>query len=548
MIYNINGAHYYNLIDYGVRNLAIYKDKVNALNVFPVPDGDTGTNMLLTLENGFSAIRDSSLPLNEMARTFARAVVFGARGNSGVIVSQFFKGMAESFYETENADFCEFASALEKGVEAAYKAVTNPVEGTILTVVREAIEYVRSRLEDYKIDSIDDVINAFLNKAKTSLKDTPKYLEVLRTANVVDSGGAGIIYVFEGMKKYLEGKELPAIEYGQKPSDEYRDYSMFDEDSVFEYGYCTELLIQLTSNRKAFVLEEFRNNLNELGDSVVISYEIDKVKLHIHTAAPEEILKYCHNYGEFLSLKIENMSVQHREIYTDTILVSNESNDKLTVVAVAHNPTMEKSFFEMGADIVLSGDHSYVPTALDFVRAFEKAASKRILVFPNNKNTNLTAQQAKSLITDAEVYIIDTKSDTECYSLLPFIDYDNEDVTEIANDLIDALSNINTVSITSAVKDTVYNGKDIKIGDYVAIKEDNSIVSAGENLAAVVGSALKSSVSAKECDVITVFANKPVQQNIKDSIVAFIEKNSPRSEIQMVETNDSFYDIVFSLE
>lgn len=548
MVYNINGAHYYNLIDYGVRNLAIYKDKVNALNVFPVPDGDTGTNMLLTLENGFSAIRDSSLPLGEMSRAFARAVVFGARGNSGVIVSQFFKGMSEYFYEIDSADFCEFASALEKGVQAAYKAVSNPVEGTILTVVREAIEYVRSRLDEYKIDSIDDVINAFLNKAKSSLKDTPKYLAVLRSANVVDSGGAGIIYVFEGMKKYLEGKELPAIEYGQKPSDNSPDYSMFDEESVFEYGYCTELLIQLNSKRKKFVLEEFRNDLSELGDSVVISFEIDKVKLHIHTFTPEEILKYCHDYGEFLSLKIENMSVQHREIYTDSILVSDEANTNFTVVAVAHNPTMEKSFFEMGADIVLAGDHSYVPTALDFVHAFEKAKSKKILVFPNNKNTNLTAQQAKTLITDAEVSIINTKSDTECYSLLPFIDYDNDNICEIANELTDALSNINTVAITAAVKDTVYDGRDIKIGDYVAIREDNSIVSSGKNLPAVVGSALKTSVSSKECEIITVFANKTVQQNIKDSIVAFIEKNCPGSELQLIETNDSFYDIVFSLE
>ncbi|MBR5858425.1 MAG: DAK2 domain-containing protein, partial [Clostridia bacterium] len=310
MLYNIDGINFRNLLDYGIRSLAVYKDKVNALNVFPVPDGDTGTNMLLTLQNGYEAISETEASLGETARSFSRAIVFGARGNSGVIVSQFFRGLCESLYDKETADFCELVSAFENGVVSAYKSVSKPVEGTILTVIREAIEHVRKELDDYRLDSVNEVISAFIDKAKSTLNNTPNMLAVLKSANVVDSGGAGIIYVFEGMRCYLDGKPLPIYEHNQpSAAKKANDFSKFNKNSLFEYGYCTELLIQLTFRADSFSVSAFRDELSELGDSIVVSYEDDKVKLHIHTFAPEKVLAHCHTYGEFLSLKIENMSV-----------------------------------------------------------------------------------------------------------------------------------------------------------------------------------------------------------------------------------------------
>lgn len=548
MIYNINGLHFYNLIDYGIRNLAIYKDKVNALNVFPVPDGDTGTNMMLTLQNGFAAMKDPSLPLYESARVFAREVAFGARGNSGVIVSQFFKGISEAFFETESVDFCEFVSALENGVKCAYSAVANPVEGTILTVIREAVEYVRIRLDDYQIDSVNDVIHAFLEKAQISLKNTPKLLTVLRSANVVDSGGAGIVYVFEGMKLYLLGKSLPIVEYQQNKSESTIDFSSFNRNSVFEFGYCTEILIQLTKRADDFCLDVLREELSLLGESVVLSLEGDKVKLHIHTHNPEKILAHCHTYGEFLAVKIENMSVQHQEKYTDNVFVSDNGNANISVVAVAHNSSMEAHFFDMGADVVLTGSHSYLPTASDFVRAFGKASSKNILVFPNNKNTCLTAMQAKSLYTDANVCVVNTNSDTECFAVLPMVDYASESIYETAKQLNEAITVIDTVTITRATKDAVFAECTIKSGDYVAMVGDKNLLACGGSLAYVVGASLKKSFLKKKYDVVTVFTDKYVPENIKSAITAFVANNNPLTEVQIIETNDDFYNIILSFE
>ncbi len=548
MIYNINGVHFRNLIDFGIRSLAVYKDKVNALNVFPVPDGDTGTNMLLTLQNGFSAINNSEAALGETAKNFSRAVVFGARGNSGVIVSQFFRGLCEPFYGKETVDFCELVTALENGVQCAYKSVSRPVEGTILTVIREAIEHVRKQLDDYIIDSVNEVIGAFLEKAKISLNNTPQMLAVLKNANVVDSGGAGIIYVFEGMRSYLEGEPLPVVDYEAPSSKPQNDYSGFNKNSIFEFGYCTELLIQLTFRADSFLIKEFEKELSNLGDSIVLSQDNDKVKLHIHSHTPEKILAHCHTYGEFLTVKIENMSVQHRESFLANITVSDNESLNFSLVAVAHNPTMEKYFIDMGVDIVINASRGYQPTAMDFVSAFERSKSKNVIVFPNNKNTVLTVSQAASLSSEMNVRIIKTNTDSECYALIPTIDFESDEVDEISEMLNSAVADIDTVVITRATKDVDFDKHNVKNGDFIAMMSDKTILSCGNSLAYVVGSALKHSFSKSARDIVTVFADKSVPQNIKDAITAYIDNHSPLTEVQIIEVDDDFYNLIITLE
>ena len=310
MIERIDGICYKNMIDYGVRNLEIHCDILNGLNVFPVPDGDTGTNLVMTVKNGLKAIEDAGEDIAPVAQKFARAIVFGARGNSGVISSQFFKGISEYFAKSDKVDIELFVCALEKGVKAAYEAVAVPSEGTILTVIREATQYVRDNLQ--KITSINSLVELFLEQARISLENTPDLLPVLKDAGVVDSGGAGIVFFFEGVKKYLDGEKLDVS--GKAVKDNYVNYSDFNRQSKF-YGYCTECLIQLTDAKLGsdgnFDYESFKGELSQLGDSIVTSFDDSKIRVHIHSFTPERVLDFCHRFGEFLSVKIENMSVQH---------------------------------------------------------------------------------------------------------------------------------------------------------------------------------------------------------------------------------------------
>ena len=546
MIKEINGQQYYDLIDYGIRNLSIYKDRVNALNVFPVPDGDTGTNMLVTLQSGLGAVTAEKKELSEVSRSFARAVTFGARGNSGVIVSQFFKGLSEQFYDSDIADYSQFIEALENGVKCAYLAVPQPVEGTILTVVREAAEFVRRELERGKIHTLNDVIDTFLDRAKISLDNTTELLEVLKSAGVVDSGGAGIIYVFEGMEKYLKNEALP--ETDESSDQGTQDYSRFHRGSTFEFGYCTELLLQLLDGKEPFDYSRFSQEIARYGDSLVTVFEDDKLKLHIHTATPERVLTFCHQYGEFLALKIENMSVQHQELYAEekTPTAYGEGSP-FAVVAVAHNSAMEERFLEMGADRVILADYQNPPTASDFIDAFEMAVPDTVLVFPNNKNTELAAVQAQRLCESKRILVVGTRSDAQCYAALPMIDFDCEDTEEILQTMDQVIDNLQIVLVSQVEKSTCFDGQSICEGDYVAIC-DSSLKAVNGDLAEVCRLTIQRILSDRECEVITMFTGKATPDALCDEISDFVSQNYMYTEITVVDTDDDFYQIVFSFE
>lgn len=546
MIKEINGQQYYDLIDYGIRNLSIYRDRVNALNVFPVPDGDTGTNMLVTLQSGLCAVSDGKKELSDVSRKFARAVTFGARGNSGVIVSQFFKGLSESFYDSEIVDYHQFIEALENGVKCAYLAVPQPVEGTILTVVREAAEYVRRELEKGNVHTFNDVINTFLSRAKITLENTPELLEVLKSAGVVDSGGAGIIYVFEGMDKYLKNEALPETAESETRATE--DYSRFHRGSTFEFGYCTELLLQLLDGKAPFDYSRFMSEIATYGDSLVTVFEDDKLKLHIHTATPEKVMTFCHQYGEFLALKIENMSVQHQELYTEKKAVTayGEGNP-FAVVAVAHNSAMEQYFLEMGADYVILADYQTPPTASDFIDAFELAVPETVVVFPNNKNTELAAIQAQRLCETKKIVVVGTRSDAQCYAALPMIDFDCDDAEEVPAQVDEVIDNLDIILVSRVEKSTCFDGQSICEGDFVAIC-DNSLKAVSVDLAEVCKQTVRSVLADRECEVITMFTGKTAPASLRDQISDFVAGNYIYTEITVVDTDDDFYQVVLSFE
>lgn len=546
MIRTINGRHYQNLIDYGIRNLTLYCDEVNELNVFPVPDGDTGTNMVKTLQNGFSAINGLSGELPELSRKFAKAVVFGARGNSGVITSQFFKGFSECFYKISEADCAQTAAALTAGVDCAYKAVAHPVEGTILTVLREAAAQVNQELDQGNISGIDDLLALFLIKARNSLEHTPELLPILKSAGVVDSGGAGIVYVFEGMEKYLNNE--PIAPFLPQPENESPvDFSRFNKSSTFEYGYCTEFLLQLTNEKKGPDPEAFRKEISSLGESAVTVFEDDKIKVHVHTQTPETVLSYAHRFGEFLTLKVENMSVQHSETVPAVELYGSKEYGDFAVVAVTHDPAIKDLFQTMGADLVICGDKSVQPSTKDFLKAFEMTGAKEIFVFPNSKNSNLAALQGSGFYTGGTVTVFDTKSVAECYAALSMMDFEAPDKEVLANEIRSIIKNVYTVLITQASKDSIFNGETIEKDDFLAFSGSDLLGVAKERIAVMVRT-LETVLRDSDRDTVTLFAGQTVPQEELDSVSAYMEKHYPLTDLDVISTGNDNYDLLISFE
>ncbi len=549
MLERLDGAGYRGLMEYGIRNLSVFCDEVNELNVFPVPDGDTGTNMILTLKNGRNAISGSENELSVLAQKFSSAVVLSARGNSGVIISQFFKGFSESFSGKSEADCSSFVAALENGVFSAYKSVAHPVEGTVLTVLREATEHCRIALDASKIKDIETLLEEFIIRAKVSLENTPELLPVLKNAGVVDSGGAGIVYFFDGMRKFAAGEEIQ-----EKPSEENQaeeeqtDYTKFNKDTRFEYGYCTELLIQTTNEAEEASQNAFRSGLCEIAESVVVSFEDDKTKVHGHTQKPEEILAYCHRFGEFLSLKIENMTVQHSNTNKNSVEVSaNRHTAEFAVVAVANDDKMKQIFMDMGVDVVVKGGSGYNPSSSDFIDAFDAAGSGKIVVFPNNSNIILAAEQAKDLYDKAEVVVIGSKSVAECYSALAIIDYEESDIDAVKETAEEAISNVYTVIVTNAVRNVRFGEKDITTDDVVAMS-GSRLIAVGKNTLDAAKEAIFRIMSDEEKDVINLFAGKRFSEEMIQETVDYVSAEYHYTEVCITRTDDEVYDLIISFE
>ncbi|MBR5616142.1 MAG: DAK2 domain-containing protein [Clostridia bacterium] len=552
MIYTqLDGALLGNLLDYGIRNLALHCDEVNAMNVFPVPDGDTGTNMVTTLSGGYRAITAPASELSEVARQFASAVVYGARGNSGVIVSQFFKGFSETFYTPDpkqTASFAEIVAALQQGIRYAYDAVSHPTEGTILTVIREATEYV-SLIEP---TDLTELIRQFLYQAKISLENTPNLLPILKQAGVVDSGAVGIICVFEGMLRYLMGDTIEkAADDVTDTADAFVDYSRFDKSSRFEFGYCTEFLLQLLNDRAPFDRASFVASLETLGDSIVCSLEGDKVKVHVHTYHPEQVLALAHTHGEFLSLKLENMSVQHTAQSSKAVGVVNNSPAKQTgpfaVVAVSHSQNITELFERMGADVVISLTDAQTPSAQHFVDAFDAANCDNIIVFPNNPNDVLTARQACALHGRGNVTIVSSRSIADCYAALAQIDYHCHEFNRVVSHINKVIGHIDTVRLTTAARDAVYDGTNIQKGDFLALRGSHllAIDTSLEQLACRI---ITDVMANEEKDAITLFGGNGIEQRAIDTILDFIGNDYIYTEANLVSTGDAGTDLILSFE
>ena len=549
MIKEIDGAAYAAIVHSGLCRLEKHKRRLNDLNVFPVPDGDTGTNMVMTLKHGYDAIKEGEGSLPELSRRFSASAVFGARGNSGVIVSQFFKGMSEVFSMTEHADAQTFSLALKKGCDYAYAAVANPVEGTILTVIKDASRAVAKALP---LDSIDDAVAVFLQEARLSLDRTPELLPILKKANVVDSGGSGIVYFFEGVARHLSGaeeeKEAPDTEEATLAEPE--DFSIFNKNTVFSYGYCFEGLIQLRTEASELDLDRLKDEFSSYGESTVLSPEGDKLKLHIHTKRLGGLIDRCQRYGELLTVKIENMSVQNirnemRQREAQKFLYDPERTaGAYAMIAVAPNLDMQRIFLEMGADVVILSD--IAPSAQDFMDAFRLTEAKDILVFPNSANSILTSMQAGSLYKGARVTVLNSRSVPDCYTILPLLDIERtaDAAVRRANA---ALSSRYRLSVYHATKDVQVGERKIRKNDFFSLA-DERILAVRESLEAVTLRSVEATMSKKEYGFITLFYGKYISAEYMEHLLDRLSKINYDVELAAVSTMETAYDITILFE
>ena len=537
----LDSKKFKSIIEYGTRNLEANCAEVNRLNVFPVPDGDTGTNMVLTLKNGLKAISGTSDLLPVLSSKFSGAIVLGARGNSGVIISQFFKGISDVFAQgSQEATLPCFISAFDKGVALAYEAVAHPVEGTVLTVLRDVRDELKKSREN--LSDFEEAMALVCNIARSSLERTPELLPILKKAGVVDSGAAGMVYFFEGVLKYLNGEEITA---DAALDAAYVDYSSYNSKSKFELGFCTEILLQLLEAKERIQYDEFKKTLKTLGGSLVISKEGDKLKIHIHTPFPEKVMLYCHRFGEFLSLKIENMTVQHKQSERKFLRSEQSGECDIFVIAVAYDRLVQQTLSQMGADVVMFSREA--PSSADYLEAFELAKKKDIVLFPNSSNAMMSALQAVSMYKDSRVEVLRSDSVAACYSFLAVMDFEQTDLEIIRDSFNSATDELSVVQIARAQRDVAFDGLTVSKGDFFAYYK-KEILGTDSSLERLAVQTIRHISSKKDVCVVNLFFGKALSGTQIEAITQNISGAFPELEIAVIPTEDTACHITLSLE
>ena len=544
----LNGNLFAKMFRGGVAYLRAHVKAVNDMNVFPVPDGDTGDNMMMTMEGGAKALsRIDGESLDSVAKSLMDGMLLGARGNSGVILSQFFAGISKEFVGHEEVSVEDVGHALKKGIEQAYSSVNSPKEGTILTVARESVEYAVSRINEES--TVESLFKDLVMEMDASLKRTPEILDVLKEAGVVDSGGAGLKYIAEGFLKILNGEDLETLEAAAPATSASVadiDFSTFGPDSVMDYGYCTELLVQLMNSKtdpETFDVQVIKDFLATIGDSIVAYKTGTIIKLHVHTMQPYKVLEFCHQFGEFITLKIENMSVQHNETVEQP---KEKPHKRYGVVAVANGDGIRDLYTKLGADEIVSGGQTMNPSAQNFLEVFEDINADHIIVFPNNSNIILAARQAAKIYENAQIHVIESKSVGDCYAALSTLDLENENIEEIIEGINNAMSEVETGFVTYAVRNTEMNGVKVREGDYISFCGKQMMASEPE----ILNSAMKmlEGMNAAERDIVNIFYGKSVTQELLEEFTTRIEEAFPDIEIQTLNGGQDVYRFIIVVE
>ena len=552
----LNGEQFLELVISGAKNLRANIEEVDSLNVFPVPDGDTGTNMSRTIESGVSAtISKKEKNLGLFGKDLSKGMLMGARGNSGVILSQIFRGICRGFDGKEEVNALELVEAYKVGVKQAYGAVVTPVEGTILTVFREATEATAKQITAKS--TINEFYEIHLKQAIKTLKKTIDLLPVLKEAGVIDSGGAGYVYIVKGMVKFLDGEKIEqelSVEEEKKTESAPIDFSAFGSDDVLQFGYCTEFIMRLQNSKvdvENFDVQTVIDELNEediSGDSIVALKDGDVVKVHVHTKEPGLVLHKMRKYGEFLTTKIENMALQHNENMSEEEHAQKKAeHKKYAVVAVAQGEGIKEQFEAFGVDVVVSGNQTMNPSTEDFIRAFKQLDAENIIVFPNNKNIVMAAKQAAQLYKGAKVKIAPSVSIPQCYSALTMLDFSSDDLTLIMGNFTEAIRNVTTVEITTAIRSTKVNGVIIHKNDHMGIV-NNKIVFSGKMKNRIVYDVLRKIKDIKDKQVVTIIYGKDTSEDEKVKNMDLLKAKFPYLEFGAIDGGQAVYKYLIAVE
>jgi DAK2 domain fusion protein YloV len=530
----------------GAINLKNNHAEVDALNVFPVPDGDTGTNMSMTITSGVRELENcESSSIIENAKVLSRGALMGARGNSGVILSQFFRGIYVGLKEIQHNYLTieEFMNCLLSGRKIAYKAVMAPVEGTILTVVREAAENTEAHLNEF--DTIDALLEFYYNEAEKTLANTPELLPVLKEAGVVDSGGAGFCKIIEGMLMALKGEILEAKE--AKPQED----EASDAAQEIKFAYCTEFILDLRKP-DTFEERELTATLSLLGDSLVVIRDTKTVKVHIHTNRPGRVLEIAQKSGEFQTLKIENMHLQHSHLEEGAkgakaaeAPKANEPKKEFALIAVCFGDGIVNTFKELGVDYVIEGGQTMNPSTEAFVSAIKAVNAKNVIIIPNNGNVVMAAKQAAGMVRGSKVEVILAKTIAQGYASL--INYNPEATMEENLEAMgESIAHVKSGEVTYSVRDTEINGVKIVAGDYMGIADGEIIVSVKEEKDAVKG--LLEKMIDEESEIATFFCGKDVTEEEKALVEEMCLEINKNLDVEIIDGNQDIYSYIIAVE
>ncbi|MCO0860422.1 fatty acid kinase catalytic subunit FakA [Staphylococcus pasteuri] len=549
MISKINGKLFADMIIQGAQNLSNNADLVDSLNVYPVPDGDTGTNMNLTITSGREEVENNlSQNIGELGKTFSKGLLMGARGNSGVILSQLFRGFCKNIETEAEITAQQLAASLQAGVETAYKAVMKPVEGTILTVAKDAAQAAVDKAETSN-DCIE-VMESTIEAAEKSLNNTPNLLAVLKEVGVVDSGGKGLLSVYEGFLKGLNGETIeaskPKLDTDTLVNDEHDFHGVINTEDIV-YGYCTEMMVRFGKDKKPFKEEEFRQDMSEFGDSLLVINDDEIVKVHVHTEYPGQVFNYGQQYGELIKLKVENMREQHREV------IRKEANNhkhetpqtvETAIITISMGDGISELFKSMGATHIISGGQTMNPSTEDIVKVIEQSECKRAIILPNNKNILMASEQAAEIV-DAEAVVIPTKSVPQGIAALFQFDADSS-LEDNKSHMVNALDVVKSGSVTFAVRDTKIDGVEIKKDEFMGLAEDKIITCDADQYTAT--KQLLEAMLSEDSEILTIIAGEDSKQQITNQLTEWVESTYPDVEIEKHNGQQPIYQYLFAVE
>ena len=544
---SLDGIKFAEMVQMGAHNLYQNASYVDSLNVFPVPDGDTGTNMNLSMTSGAKETEVNAVAhIGKTAAALSKGLLMGARGNSGVILSQLFRGFGKAIEKDEAIDVKGFAAAFQGGVDTAYKAVMKPVEGTILTVAREA---AAKGLEI--AETTDDLIvfmEAFNAEAKASLNRTPDMLPVLKEVGVVDSGGQGLLFVYEGFLASLKGEALPEkndASLDDLINAEHHRVQDFMNTEDIEFGYCTEIMVRFEEGKTPFDEEAFRNELDPMGDSLLVISDDEIAKVHIHTETPGAVLSAGQKYGSLMKIKVDNMREQHSAIVgTEQAPAKKQQKVPYAIVTIAMGEGVANLLKSIGASYVIEGGQTMNPSTEDIVKAVKEIGAEKVLILPNNKNIIMAAEQAVELL-DIEAAVVPTRTIPQgMAAILSF----NPDATVKDNQtsMTNAYAGVKTGQVTFAVRDTSIDGVEIRKDDYMALAEGKIVLSTPGKMDAA--KEVINQLVDEDAEIITIIFGEDATTDEANELASFIEENFEDAEVEIVEGKQALYPFILSVE